>query len=120
MPFNPFLWKHYPFNKSYTDFLSIIIKADEVVLNEALALDDELIGKAAGGDGTLPGGMPPDMLKNLVSNPELMALMQNPKMQDVMKMMMTGGQEALEKAMKEDNEIYEIVTKLNSVMGDAL
>ena len=76
--------------------------------------------KVTGGDGTLPGGMPPDILKKLVSNPELMTLMQNPKMQDVMKLMMTGGQEVLEKAMEEDKEIYEIVTKLNSVMGDAI
>lgn len=55
-----------------------------------------------------------------MSNPELVALMQNPKMQDVMKLMMTDGAEALQKAMEEDQEIYEIVTKLNSVMGDAM
>ena len=46
--------------------------------------------------------------------------MQNPKMQDVMKLMMTDGAESLQKAMEEDQEIYEIVTKLNSVMGDAM
>lgn len=46
--------------------------------------------------------------------------MQNPKMQDVMKLMMTDGAQALEKAMEEDQEIYEIVTKLNSVMGDVM
>ncbi len=49
-----------------------------------------------------------------------MALMQNPKMQDVMKLMMTDGAGALEKAMEEDQEIYEIVTKLNTVMGNAM
>lgn len=49
-----------------------------------------------------------------------MVLMQNPKMQSVMKLMMTEGTEALEKAMEEDQEMYEIVTKLNSVMGDAM
>ncbi len=49
-----------------------------------------------------------------------MTLVQNPKMQDVMKLMMTEGAEALEKAMEEDQEIYEIVTKLNSVMGNAM
>ena len=46
--------------------------------------------------------------------------MQNPKMQSVMKLMMTEGSEALEKAMDEDEEIYDIVTKLNSVMGNAM
>lgn len=75
---------------------------------------------AIGGDGTLPGGMPPDMLKQLVSNPELMALMSNPKMQDVMKLMMTDGQEALEKEMQNDKEVYEIVTKLNEIMGSSM
>lgn len=68
----------------------------------------------------MPGGMPPDMLKSLVSNPELMELMQNPKMQEVMKMMMSGGQESIEKAMEEDKEVYEIVTKLNSVLADSI
>lgn len=49
-----------------------------------------------------------------------MALMQNPKMQDVMKLMMTDGQEALEKAMEEDKEIFDIVSKLNTVIGETM
>ena len=52
-----------------------------------------------------------------VSNPELMTLMRNPKMQDIMKLMMTDGSEALEKAMQEDQEVFDIITKLNAVMG---
>lgn len=55
-----------------------------------------------------------------VTNPELMTLMQNPKMQDVMKLMMTDGAQALEKAMQDDREVYEIVTKLNAVMNNAM
>jgi len=55
-----------------------------------------------------------------VANPELMTLMQNPKMQDVMKLMMTDGAQALEKAMQDDREVYEIVTKLNAVMNNAM
>jgi hypothetical protein len=76
--------------------------------------------QAAGGDGTLPGGMPPEMLKQLMSSPEVMELMNDPKMQDVMKLMMTGGKDALEVAMIEDKEIFELVTKLNQVMGNAM
>jgi len=87
---------------------------------QKMEIDDEILEKVMGGDGTLPGGMPPDMLKQLISNPELMTLMQNPKMQDVMKLMMTDGAQALEKAMEEDSEVYEIVTKLNSIMGDTM
>jgi glutamine amidotransferase PdxT len=64
--------------------------------------------------------MPPDMLKKLMGNPELMEIMSNPKMQEVMTMMMTGGQDTLMKAMSEDQEVYEIVTKLNQIMGKAL
>ena len=52
-----------------------------------------------------------------MSNPELMTLMRNPKMQDIMKLMMTDGSEALEKAMQEDQEVFDIITKLNAVMG---
>ncbi len=76
--------------------------------------------QAAGGDGTLPGGMPPEMLKQLMSSPEVMELMNDPKMQDVMKLMMTGGKDALEVAMIEDKEVFELVTKLNQVMGSAM
>lgn len=60
------------------------------------------------------------MLKQLMSNPELMELMNDPKMQNVMKLMMTGGQEAMEKAMAEDKEVFELVNKLNQVMGKAM
>ena len=64
--------------------------------------------------------MPPDMLKQLMANPELMKLMTNPKMQEVMKTMMTGGQAELEKAMQEDKEVYELVTKLNGIIGNSM
>ena len=56
-------------------------------------ISDEDLQKVVGGDGTLPGGMPPDMLQKLMTNPELMALLQSPKMQEAMKLMMTDGQE---------------------------
>lgn len=49
-----------------------------------------------------------------------MTLLQNPKMQDVMKLMMTGGQDSLEQMMKDDEEVYEVVTKLNGIMNEAI
>ena len=82
-------------------------------------VDDEVLQSAVGGDGTLPGGMPPDMLKSLMSNPELVELLQSEKMQGVMKLMMTEGQEGMQKAMEEDQEVYELVMKLNKVMGES-
>lgn len=60
------------------------------------------------------------MLKELMGNPELMELMGDPKLQEVMKVMMTGGQEAIEIAMIEDKEVYELVTKLNGIMGKTM
>ena len=59
------------------------------------------------------------MLKSLMANPELVELLQSEKMQSVMKLMMTGGQEAMQKAMEEDQEVYELVMKLNKIMGES-
>jgi|EP00979_Chaetoceros_neogracilis_P019272 predicted transcriptional regulator len=83
-------------------------------------IEDDILKKVTGGDGTLPGGMPPEMLKQLMSSPEVMELLSNPKMQEVMSIMMEGGQDAIEVAMIEDKEVYELVTKLNEVMGKAM
>jgi len=87
---------------------------------EVMDIEDDILNKATGGDGTLPGGMPPDMLKQLMGTPEVMELLSNPKMQEVMTIMMEGGQDAIEVAMIEDKEVYELVTKLNEVMGKAM
>jgi hypothetical protein len=83
-------------------------------------VNDEAINTVVAGDGTLPGGMHPDVFKKLVSNPDLMVLLQNSKMQEVMKMMMAGGQQSIEEAMREDPEIYSLVTKLNQIMQQTL
>lgn len=83
-------------------------------------IKDEDIAQVVAGDGKLPGGMSPDMLKQLMGNPELMAMLQNPKMQEAMKLMMTGGQEALEQRMAEDAEIKEMIAKLNAIMASAM
>eukprot|EP00985_Skeletonema_marinoi_P028049 scaffold23853_cov154-Skeletonema_marinoi.AAC.3 len=61
--------------------------------------------------------MPPDMLKTMMSDPELVSMLRSPKMQDVMKLLMTDGQEALEEVMKTDQETYECVLKVNQIMG---
>jgi len=104
---------------------SIVDKFNKQSLENAfeerkVKLEDEDIEKAVAADGTLPGGFPPEMLKKLTSNPELMSLLQNPKMQDAMKLMMTGGQGPLEEKMKEDRELREIVTKLSDIMKGAM
>jgi hypothetical protein len=77
----------------------------------------QVIESSVGGDGTLPGGMPPDMLKAMMGDEELVTMLRSPKMQDVMKLMMSEGQDALEEAMKNDQETYECVQKLNQIMS---
>ena len=64
--------------------------------------------------------MSPDMLKDLLGNPELVVLLQNVKMQEVMKLTMSGGQEALQEAMEKDPETRELVMKLNQIMGSTM
>ena len=87
------------------------------VKGDSFEVSDEMIENSVGGDGTLPGGMPPEMLKSMMSDPELVAMLRSPKMQDVMKLLMTEGQEALEEAMKNDQGVYECVQKVNQIMG---
>ena len=89
----------------------------------AKAMEDiknEDIQAAVGNDGKLPGGMSPDMLQSLMKNPELMALLQDPKVQESMTIMMTQGQGALEEKMKNDAELREKVAKLNAIMGQSM
>lgn len=95
-------------------------RLEDTFQEKTLDLTDEVIDETRAADGSLPGGISPDMLKELMGNPELMALLQNPKMQDAMKLMMTGGQDSLEQMMKEDEEVYEVVTKLNNIMNKAV
>ena len=87
------------------------------VKGETFNVSDEMIESSVGGDGTLPGGMPPDMLKAMMGDEELVTMLRSPKMQDVMKLMMSEGQDALEEAMKNDQETYECVQKLNQIMN---
>jgi hypothetical protein len=79
-------------------------------------LRDEDIDAAVANDGTLPGGLTPDMFKKLTSNPEIMSLLQSTKMQEAMTLMMTGGRDELETKLKEDPELQETVQKLDSIM----
>ena len=42
---------------------------------------DVTLDDATAGDGGLPGGMSPDQLSQLMQNPEMMALLSNPRLQ---------------------------------------
>ena len=87
------------------------------VNEESFEVSDDMIESSVGGDGTLPGGMPPDILKAMMGDAELVNMLRSPKMQEIMKLLMSEGQEELEKAMAEDPETNECVQKLNQIMG---
>jgi hypothetical protein len=79
-------------------------------------MEDSDIEAAIANDGTIPGGLTPDMFKKLIGNPEILASLSSTKMQDAMKLIMTGNQRELEKKMEEDNELREMVEKLDSTL----
>lgn len=52
---------------------------------KSLEVSEEMVESAVGGDGTLPGGMPPEMLMEMMQDEELVTMLRSPKMQEVMK-----------------------------------
>eukprot|EP00977_Amphora_coffeiformis_P001906 scaffold362_cov176-Amphora_coffeaeformis.AAC.32 len=92
-------------------------KIEETFKGEKVELKDDEIEAAVANDGTLPGGLTLEQFKKLTSNPEIMTLLQSSKMQEAMKVMMTGGREDVEKKIKDDPELQETIAKLNSIMG---
>jgi len=81
------------------------------------SFQDQDIHAALGNDGKLPGGMSPEMVQTLMSNPELMTLLKDPKMQECMKIIMTEGQDTLEEKMTHDEDLRNKVIQLNRIMG---
>ena len=53
--------------------------------------DSDWISNITSKDGALPGGMTPQMVKQLTSDRELMTMLREPKMQDILKSVMTNG-----------------------------
>ena len=64
--------------------------------------------------------MSPEMVQQLMKNPELVELLKDPKMQECMQIMMTEGQEGLEQKMKNDVELRDKVIKLNKIMASSI
>lgn len=56
---------------------------DANIKGESFSVSDEMIENSVGGDGTLPGGMPPEMLKAMMGNEELVTMLRSPKMQEI-------------------------------------
>lgn len=95
---------------------NLFASTTQMAEKNAGSLDPIDLDAMKAGDGSLPGGLSPDMLKSLVSNSEIMTLLQNPKMQGIMSAMMSGGSGAATKQMKQDPEAVELLARLQAAM----
>lgn len=77
--------------------------------------DEDYIMDLTAKDGTLPGGMSPQIIKALASDPEIVQLLRDPKMQAIMKDMMVGGPEGVKKYMSDPDSIM-LLQKLSFAM----
>jgi hypothetical protein len=91
-------------------------KLEQQFKEEKVDINDEDIDAAVANDGKLPGGLTPEQFKTLSGNPEIMKLLQSTKLQEAMKLMMTGGREELEQKLRDDPGLQETVQKLDSTM----
>eukprot|EP00596_Hydrurales_sp_CCMP1899_P010698 CAMPEP_0119036966 /NCGR_PEP_ID=MMETSP1177-20130426/5026_1 /TAXON_ID=2985 /ORGANISM="Ochromonas sp, Strain CCMP1899" /LENGTH=145 /DNA_ID=CAMNT_0006997557 /DNA_START=199 /DNA_END=636 /DNA_ORIENTATION=- len=73
--------------------------------------DPDAIGQATSKDGSLPGGLDPAMMKVLASDKEIMVMLKDPKMQDIMKDVMTGGPDGIKKYLS-DPDAMMLIQKL--------
>jgi malic enzyme len=80
-----------------------------------VAFDPFAAAKADGVD-QLPGGMSPEMVQKMASNPELMAVLQNPKMQAVLKDVMEKGPIAFMQ-YSGDPEVMAMIKTFTAAMG---
>jgi STI1 domain len=78
--------------------------------------NEDVIQAAVANDGSLPGGLSPEMFQKLASNPEIMVLLQNSKVQEAMQLIMTSGPSELERQLQEDPELRETVGKLQDLL----
>ena len=92
-------------------------KLESTFNEDKVELKDEDIDQTVSNDGTLPGGMDPEVFKKLIGNPEIMQLLQSTKMQEAMKLMMTGGKDELDAKLRGDPELRDIVDKLEKALG---
>ena len=72
------------------------------------------LADATAGDGGLPGGMTPEQLRQLTEDPERMAVLRNPKMQEVMRKVMAEGPQAAA-SMMDDPEVRELLSKFEGM-----
>jgi len=65
--------------------------------NDELSPDDTF--QATASDGNLPGGLSPEVMRALASDPEIIQMLRDPKMQVIMRDVMTKGPDGMKKYM---------------------
>jgi hypothetical protein len=77
--------------------------------------DSEMLKDSVASDGSLPGGMSPELMKALATDREIVSFLSDPKMQGVMKAVMEGGPSAMKKYMS-DPEAVLMLQRLTQAM----
>jgi hypothetical protein len=98
------------------EFNKQVLEKDLAGESATAQVDEEVVKEAVASDGGLPGGLSPEALTAMMNNPEMMALLRNPKMQEVMKAVMENGPEAAE-AMMDDPELKDMLKKVQDMTG---
>lgn len=80
--------------------------------------DPDIMQQAISNDGTLPGGLSPQVVKAMTSDPEIMRLLRDPKMQDVMKSVMTAGPDGIKKYLSDPDAML-LIQRLSKAMERA-
>ena len=83
--------------KADTEILKKFNQIQGSEFNVDSILSDDILDNVTAKDGTLPGGMAPNMMKALASDTDIVNMLRDPKMQDIMSAVMTGGPDALKK-----------------------
>jgi hypothetical protein len=79
--------------------------------------ESDYVQDAVAADGTLPGGIPLDMMKALATDKEVASFLRDPKMQEIMKAVMTGGEDALKRIVSKDPDAIRLLQKLTAAMS---
>eukprot|EP00607_Mallomonas_marina_P004591 CAMPEP_0182425532 /NCGR_PEP_ID=MMETSP1167-20130531/11981_1 /TAXON_ID=2988 /ORGANISM="Mallomonas Sp, Strain CCMP3275" /LENGTH=144 /DNA_ID=CAMNT_0024606335 /DNA_START=169 /DNA_END=603 /DNA_ORIENTATION=- len=78
-------------------------------------LDSRDIVDITASDGTLPGGLSPEVMKVLGSDPVVVQMLKDPKMQSILKDVMTSGPDGLKKHMSDPDAVL-LLDRLSSAM----
>ena len=79
------------------------------------AFSNQNVDQVVGKDGNLPGGLPPEMVKAMTEDPEILEMLRDPKTQDIMKAVMEGGPEAMKRYLSDPDAML-LLQKLGNAI----